>query len=104
MAITARCSAVGCGRATAALDAEGLRGWLQALPSDVFRVKGLVKLAQGNKAHWLQHVGTRSQFSPATDRSRRQYLPAWCSSRAGVSMAGRRWGQGLEACTVKVSV
>ena len=32
-----------------ALDAEGLRGWLQALPSDVFRVKGLVRAGAGQQ-------------------------------------------------------
>jgi G3E family GTPase len=83
-----------------ALDAEGLRGWLQALPSDVFRVKGLVRLAQGNKTHWLQHVGTRSQFAPATEQA----------SVTRLVFIARRgfdgWdalGQGLEACTAKVS-
>ena len=53
----------------APLNVERLRGWLQALPRDVFRVKGLVLLDQGSKAHWLQHVGTRSQFLAATDEA-----------------------------------
>lgn len=57
-------------QSTIALDIERLRAWLQALPPDIFRVKGLVVLDQGDKAHWLQHVGTRSQFSPATEEAR----------------------------------
>lgn len=56
-------------RTPGALDIERLRGWLQVLPGDVFRVKGLVVLTQGVRAHWLQHVGTRSQFSAATDEA-----------------------------------
>ena len=85
-----------------ALDAEGLRGWLQALPGDVFRVKGLVKLAQGNKAHWLQHVGTRSQFLPATDEAQAKTTRLVCIARRGFD-GWEALGQGLEACTVKVS-
>ncbi|SEN31852.1 GTPase, G3E family [Pseudomonas sp. ok272] len=54
---------------TTPLNVERLRGWLQALPREVFRVKGLVVLDQGAQAHWLQHVGTRSQFSAATDEA-----------------------------------
>ncbi|MBK5352401.1 GTP-binding protein [Pseudomonas sp. TH41] len=84
---------------TAALDVERLRGWLQALPSEVFRVKGLVVLAQGGKAHWLQHVGTRSQFLPATDE-------AEANATRLVFIAGRGFdgwealGRGLDACKV----
>lgn len=54
---------------TTALNVERLRNWLQTLPREVFRVKGLVALDHGAKAHWLQHVGTRSQFSAATDEA-----------------------------------
>lgn len=84
---------------TDALDVERLRSWLQALPGDVFRVKGLVVLAQGGKAHWLQHVGTRSQFLPATDE-------ALANASRLVFIAGRGFdgwdalGQGLEACKI----
>lgn len=84
---------------TAALDVERLRGWLQALPSEVFRVKGLVVLAQGGKAHWLQHVGTRSQFLPATDE-------AEANATRLVFIAGRGFDgwealeRGLDACKV----
>jgi G3E family GTPase len=86
-------------QATAALDVERLRGWLQALPSEVFRVKGLVVLAQSGKAHWLQHVGTRSQFLPATDE-------AQANATRLVFIAGRGFdgwealGRGLDACKV----
>jgi G3E family GTPase len=86
----------------ATLDADGLRGWLQALPSDVFRVKGLVKLAQGNKAHWLQHVGTRSQFLPATGEAGADFTRLVFIARRGFD-GWAALGQGLEACTVKVS-
>jgi G3E family GTPase len=55
-------------QSNATLDVDRLRCWLQALPGDVFRVKGLVTLAH-NKSHWLQHVGARSQFSPAKAES-----------------------------------
>jgi G3E family GTPase len=84
---------------TAALDVERLRSWLQALPREVFRVKGLVVLAQGGKAHWLQHVGTRSQFLPATDE-------AEANATRLVFIAGRGFdgwealGRGLDACKV----
>lgn len=75
---------------TTALDVERLRGWLQALPGDVFRVKGL---AQGNKSHWLQHVGTCSQFLPPMKRW--PALRDWCLSLVEASTAGKRWGRGL---------
>jgi G3E family GTPase len=84
---------------TAALDVERLRSWLQALPREVFRVKGLVVLAHGGKAHWLQHVGTRSQFLPATDE-------AEANATRLVFIAGRGFdgwealGRGLDACKV----
>ena len=86
-------------QSTTPLDVERLRGWLQALPGDVFRVKGLVVLAQGAKAHWLQHVGTRSQFLAATGE-------AGASATRLVFIARRDFGgwdalrQGLEACKV----
>jgi G3E family GTPase len=86
-------------QSTTVLNVERLRGWLQALPSDVFRVKGLVVLDQGAKAHWLQHVGTRSQFSPATDEAK--------ATGTRLVFIARRdfedWdalGQGLEQCQV----
>ncbi|MGJ7514898.1 CobW family GTP-binding protein [Pseudomonas baetica] len=87
-------------QSTEALSVEGLRAWLQALPSDVFRVKGLVVLAQGGKAHWLQHVGTRSQFSPAADEAQGSTTRLVFIARRGFE----NWealGQGLEACIVK---
>jgi G3E family GTPase len=83
-----------------ALDAEGLRGWLQVLPGDVFRIKGLVKLAQGNKALWLQHVGTRSQFSPAVDEARASSTRLVFIARRGFD-GWEALGQGLEDCIVK---
>jgi G3E family GTPase len=89
-------------QSNAALDADGLRGWLQALPSDVFRVKGLVKLAQGNKAHWLQHVGSRSQFLPATDEAGVDTTRLVFIARRGFD-GWEALGQGLEASTVKVN-
>jgi G3E family GTPase len=82
------------------LDTDGLRAWLQALPSDVFRVKGLVKLAQGNKAHWLQHVGTRSQFLPATDEAGARSTRLVFIARRGFD-GWDALGEGLEACTLK---
>ncbi|WP_160109070.1 CobW family GTP-binding protein [Pseudomonas izuensis] len=84
-------------QSTAALDVEGLRGWLQTLPSDVFRVKGLVVLAQGNKAHWLQHVGTRSQFSPATDEAQASATRLVFIARRGFE-GWDALGRGLDAC------
>ncbi|MNE94533.1 hypothetical protein D3C80_1925130 [compost metagenome] len=82
------------------LSADGLRAWLQALPSDVFRVKGLVRLAQGNKAHWLQHVGTRSQFLPATDEAGARSTRLVFIARRGFD-GWEALGEGLEACSVK---
>ena len=87
-------------QSSAALDVEGLRGWLRALPSDVFRVKGLVVLAQGGTAHWLQHVGTRSQFLPATDEAQASATRLVFIARRGFD-GWEALGQGLEACTVK---
>jgi G3E family GTPase len=81
------------------LDVERLRGWLQALPGDVFRVKGLVMLAQGGKAHWLQHVGTRSQFLPATDEALASGSRLVFIARRGFD-GWEALGQGLEACKV----
>ncbi|MCU1760284.1 GTP-binding protein [Pseudomonas sp. 14P_8.1_Bac3] len=82
---------------TTALDVERLRAWLQALPGDVFRVKGLVVLAQGGKAHWLQHVGTRSQFLPATDEALANATRLVFIARRGFD-GWQALGQGLEAC------
>ena len=82
------------------LNVERLRAWLQALPSDIFRVKGLVVLDQGAKAHWLQHVGSRSQFLPAIDEA--------SASGTRLVFIGRRgfdnWEaliEGLEQCQVR---
>ena len=79
---------------------ERLRAWLQALPNDIFRVKGLVVLDQGAKAHWLQHVGSRSQFLPAIDEA--------TASGTRLVFIGRRgfdhWQaliDGLEQCQVR---
>jgi G3E family GTPase len=84
-------------QSSTALNVERLRGWLQALPADVFRVKGLVVLEQGAKAHWLQHVGTRSQFSPATKEA-----SATGTRLVFIACRGfEDWdalGQGLEQC------
>jgi G3E family GTPase len=82
-----------------ALDVEGLRSWLQALPSDVFRVKGLVVLAQGSTAHWLQHVGTRSQFLPATDEAQASATRLVFIARRGFD-GWEALGRGLDACKV----
>ncbi|MDX9665114.1 GTP-binding protein [Pseudomonas sp. P5_152] len=71
------------------LNVERLRGWLQALPRDVFRVKGLVLLDQGTKAHWLQHVGTRSQFLAATDEAQ--------ATGSSLVFIGRRGFSGWDA-------
>jgi G3E family GTPase len=85
---------------TAPLNVERLRAWLQALPNDVFRVKGLVVMDQGAKAHWLQHVGSRSQFLPAIDEA--------TASGTRLVFIGRRgfdhWQaliDGLEQCQVR---
>ena len=82
------------------LNVERLRAWLQALPNDIFRVKGLVVLDQGAKAHWLQHVGSRSQFLPAIDEA--------SASGTRLVFIGRRgfdnWEaliEGLEQCQVR---
>ena len=56
-------------RSQQSFEPTALRAWLQRLPAEGFRLKGLVQL-QGNAApHWLQHVGSRSQFSPAAQQS-----------------------------------
>ncbi|MDB5992880.1 MAG: cobalamin synthesis protein/P47K family protein [Pseudomonas sp.] len=81
------------------LDVERLRSWLQSLPGDVFRVKGLVVLAQGGKAHWLQHVGTRSQFLPATDEALANTSRLVFIARRGFD-GWEALGQGLEACKI----
>lgn len=85
---------------SAPLNVERLRTWLQALPNDIFRVKGLVVLDQGAKAHWLQHVGSRSQFLPAIDEA--------SASGTRLVFIGRRgfdnWQaliDGLEHCQVR---
>jgi G3E family GTPase len=85
---------------TTALNVERLRAWLQALPSDVFRVKGLVVLDQGAKAHWLQHVGTRSQFSAATDEAHANGTRLVFIARRGFD-GWEALGQGLEQCQVR---
>ncbi|MFH6566949.1 GTP-binding protein [Pseudomonas kulmbachensis] len=84
---------------TATLNIERLRGWLQALPSDVFRVKGLMVLAQSSSAHWLQHVGSRSQFLPATDEAMANVSRLVFIARRGFD----GWDaleRGLQACKI----
>jgi G3E family GTPase len=51
------------------LDPSTLRTWLARLPIEVFRLKGLVHLHGSQTPHWLQHVGSRSQFSPAVNNT-----------------------------------
>lgn len=89
-------------QSTDALDVEGLRRWLQALPGDVFRVKGLVMLAQGAKAHWLQHVGTRSQFLPATDEANASATRLVFIARRGFD-DWEALERGLDACKLAQS-
>ncbi|MCY1419726.1 cobalamin biosynthesis protein CobW [compost metagenome] len=84
------------------LDVERLRAWLQALPSDVFRVKGLVVLGEGATSHWLQHVGTRSQFSPAGAQAQAEGMRLVFIARRGFT----GWDaleQGLQACLRELS-
>lgn len=47
------------------LEPGAFRAWLTRLPAEVFRLKGRVLLQGSAGPHWLQHVGSRSQFSPA---------------------------------------
>ncbi|MCU1751822.1 CobW family GTP-binding protein [Pseudomonas sp. 6D_7.1_Bac1] len=86
-------------QSTTALNIERLRGWLQALPTEVFRVKGLVVLEPGTQLHWLQHVGTRSQFSPATEDARATGTRLVFIARRGFE-GWDALGQGLEQCQV----
>jgi G3E family GTPase len=48
------------------LPAKALRDWLAQLPPELLRLKGLVRLEGNEQPYWLQHVGSRSQFSLAT--------------------------------------
>ncbi|UVJ46517.1 GTP-binding protein [Pseudomonas sp. LS1212] len=86
-------------QSTGSLEVERLRAWLRALPSDVFRVKGLVVV--GESAHWLQHVGSRSQFSPAAAGALADGMRLVFIARRGFC----EWealGQGLSECCVRV--
>lgn len=47
------------------LQPGALREWLARLPAGLFRLKGLIRLEGNEQPYWLQHVGSRSQFSPA---------------------------------------
>lgn len=48
-------------------DGTRLRKWLDDLPKGLLRLKGLVRLAEQEQALWLQYVGGRYQFRPATE-------------------------------------
>ncbi|MNE51866.1 hypothetical protein D3C80_1465140 [compost metagenome] len=82
------------------LDSERLRVWLQALPRDVFRVKGLVVVGAGAKAHWLQHVGSRSQFSPAGGEALVQGMRLVFIACRGFD-GWEALAQGLQACVIE---
>jgi hypothetical protein len=73
---------------------------LKALPADVFRVKGLVVVTPGSKAHWLQHVGTRSQFLPALDDAQARSTRLVFIARRGFD-GWAALAHGLDDCTVK---
>lgn len=51
------------------LETNALRAWLADLPAEVLRLKGLVRLYGSPGSHWLQHVGSRSHFSPAAPQA-----------------------------------
>lgn len=51
------------------LQAKALRAWLAQLPADLLRLKGLVRLDGNEQPYWLQHVGSRSQFTLATGQA-----------------------------------
>lgn len=81
------------------LNIERLRAWLAALPADVFRVKGLVVLDESGKAYWLQHVGSRSQFLPATAEAKAAGMRLVFIARRGFS-GWAALGQGLSECRI----
>ncbi|MGH8376576.1 MAG: GTP-binding protein, partial [Pseudomonas sp.] len=60
----------------------------------------LVLLTPGSTAHWLQHVGTRSQFLPAADDAKASSTRLVFIARRGFD-GWEALGRGLEDCTVK---
>jgi len=51
------------------LPPRALREWLARLPAQLLRLKGLLRLEGNHQPYWLQHVGSRSQFSPAGEQT-----------------------------------
>lgn len=50
----------------AIFDGPRLKHWLDDLPNGLLRLKGLIRVAGQGEALWLQYVGGRYQFRPAT--------------------------------------
>ncbi|MBK5439613.1 GTP-binding protein [Pseudomonas sp. TH32] len=74
------------------LPAKALRDWLGQLPKDLFRLKGLVHLQGNDQPFWLQHVGSRSQFTLANGQT-----PELAVQLVFIARRGSGLREGLEA-------
>ena len=81
------------------LDANAFRAWLARLPAEVFRLKGRVLLQGNTSPHWLQHVGSRSQFSPAPQQSSNPAVQLVFIAKRGCNLR-QMLEQTLEDCLV----
>ncbi|WP_177412482.1 CobW family GTP-binding protein [Pseudomonas cavernicola] len=81
------------------LEPTAFRAWLARLPADVFRLKGQVLLQGTGHPYWVQHVGTRSQFSPAASSGDAPAVQLVFIARRGSDLR-ESLEQGLEACLV----
>ena len=74
------------------LPAKALRDWLAQLPKDLFRLKGLVHLQGNDQPFWLQHVGSRSQFTMTNGQT-----PELAVQLVFIARRGSGLREGLEA-------
>jgi G3E family GTPase len=79
-----------------ALDPARLSAWFEALPPDVFRAKGFVRLAGQDGLVAVSAVGTRHAFTPAPPGASRARLVV-----IGLALDAAALARGLAACAAK---
>lgn len=80
-------------------DGARLQKWLGDLPKELLRLKGLLRLAGQEGALWLQYVGGRYQFRPATEAEAAQGARLVFIAEKGGTLRARLEA-GLRECSV----
>jgi G3E family GTPase len=81
------------------LEPKAFRAWLAQLPAEIFRLKGSVYFAGNPQPFWLQQVGARSQFSPASSHSPEQSVQLVFIAKRGCQLRAEL-EQSLQECLV----